>query len=94
MVFDVMRVMSTQIRRQDSRKTLADRFASCENTEVAPPPPPICLANEKFPTHRHCVRYEYFHPWKEPFSDVFALFQACVGNFDTIAPWKVDGTLS
>ena len=23
----------------------------------------------------------------------FALFQACVGNFDTIPPWKVVGTL-
>ena len=40
MVFDVMRMISTQIRRQD----LADRFASCENIvwnvwEVASPPP-------------------------------------------------------
>ena len=24
---------------------------------------------------------------------IFALFQACVGNFDTIPPWKVVGTL-
>ena len=26
--------------------------------------------------------------------EIFALFQACVGNFDTIPPWKVVGTLS
>ena len=26
-------------------------------------------------------------------SEIFALFQACVGNFDTIPPWKVVGTL-
>ena len=25
--------------------------------------------------------------------EIFALFQACVGNFDTIPPWKVVGTL-
>ena len=25
--------------------------------------------------------------------EIFALFQACVGNFDTIPPWKVGGTL-
>ena len=24
---------------------------------------------------------------------IFALFQACVGNSDTIPPWKVDGSL-
>ena len=26
--------------------------------------------------------------------EIFALFQACVGNFDTIPPWKVVGTLT
>ena len=26
-------------------------------------------------------------------AEIFALFQACVGNFDTIPPWKVVGTL-
>ena len=25
--------------------------------------------------------------------EFFALFPACVGNFDTITPWKVVGTL-
>ena len=25
--------------------------------------------------------------------EIFALFQACVGNFDAITPWKVVGTL-
>ena len=25
--------------------------------------------------------------------EIFALFQACVGNFDAIPPWKVVGTL-
>ena len=25
--------------------------------------------------------------------EIFALFQACVGNFDTIPPWEVVGTL-
>ena len=25
--------------------------------------------------------------------EIFALFQVCVGNFDTIRPWKVVGTL-
>ena len=25
--------------------------------------------------------------------EIFALFQVCVGNFDTIPPWKVVGTL-
>ena len=25
--------------------------------------------------------------------EIFALFQACVGNFDTIPPWEVGGTL-
>ena len=25
--------------------------------------------------------------------EIFALFQACVGNFDTIPPWKFVGTL-
>ena len=39
-----------------------------------------------------------FSAWKEPFSvgvygEVFALFQACVGNFDTIPQSKVVGTL-
>ena len=24
--------------------------------------------------------------------EIFAFFQACVGNFDTIPPWKVVGT--
>ena len=27
------------------------------------------------------------------YGEIFALFQACVGNFDTIPPWKVVGTL-
>ena len=37
--------------------------------------------------------------WKEPFLDrgifgeIFALFQACGGNFNTILPWKVVRTL-
>ena len=26
-------------------------------------------------------------------AEIFALFHACVGNFDTILPWKVVGTL-
>ena len=25
--------------------------------------------------------------------EIFALFEACVGNFDTIPPWNVVGTL-
>ena len=41
--------------------------------------------------------------WKELLSEanygeihgeIFAFFQACAGGFDTIAPWKVAGTLS
>ena len=40
----------------------------------------------------------YFHAWKEPFSGQhivkFSLYsQACVGNFDSIPPWKVVGGL-
>ena len=27
------------------------------------------------------------------YGEIFAFFQACVGNFDTIPPWKVVGTL-
>ena len=27
------------------------------------------------------------------YDEIFALFQAFVGNFDTIPPWKVVGTL-
>ena len=27
------------------------------------------------------------------YGEIFALLQACVGNFDTIPPWKVVGTL-
>ena len=39
-----------------------------------------------------------FRAWKEPFSemytgDIFAFFQACVGNLDTIPQGKVVGTL-
>ena len=46
------------------------------------------------------MRYLYsdFHAVKEPFSEmyygeIFALFQAWIGNFDTIPAWKVVGTL-
>ena len=28
------------------------------------------------------------------YGEIFALLQACVGNFDTIPPWKVVGTLN
>ena len=27
------------------------------------------------------------------YGEIFALFQACVGKFDTVQPWKVVGTL-
>ena len=74
-------------------KTLAYRFASCENTEVASPPPTPVSLTKKIPTLRRCVRHGYFHAWKVPFSDscfrgvyseILALFQACVGPISTL----------
>ena len=78
-------------------KTLADRFASCENTEVASPPPPdSCLANKKNPyTPTLCTSWIFSRKLTKlvPFSDrcfrgvyseILALFQACVGPISTL----------
>ena len=44
------------------------------------------------------IRVEWFSRFERAVfrgicSETFALFQACAGNFDTIPPWKVVGTL-
>ena len=61
MVFDVMRMISTQIRRQDPCWSLP----SCENIvwnvwEVAPPPPPLVPG-----VPRHCTLRTFHGSWAQ-----------------------------
>ena len=51
-----------------------------------PPPAPAVDQQAVCVTMRQCV-------FRGVCGEIFALFQACVGNFDTIMPWKVVGTL-
>ena len=49
-------------------------------------------------TNQNALFVEWFSSlWRAVFwgvyGEIFALFQACVGNFHTIRPWKVVGTL-
>ena len=40
-----------------------------------------------------CILHSVSPVFRGVYGDIFALFQACVGNFHPIRPWKVVGTL-
>ena len=96
--FEFSYVHGQQLQEKESSKWLPE----CRlESDAEPLISDLCMRTGSV---RHVIRpirmrylWSDLSAWKEPFSvgvygEVFALFQACVGNFDTIPQSKVVGT--
>ena len=90
----MFRVLSTPVDKVGSKKPLASKsYVSCRIDRLLISQTNLQAGQRGCRCKRALVCRMIFALAKRRFQ-IFPLFQACVGNFHTIRPWKVVGTLN